>query len=191
MPWTIQYMLVSLGTKSLAPPSETSHSLTSVTTLTPSPQSTPIMTGISSTAPFTTNQKFCIESCTTMGKEKKIYIVGPMPAQQFLDDFFPIDSFPGLDSVPWWAWIFWAQLLSSHCQCQKIKWAYMRFISPILWISPAIFTIVIKIKAIQTFTPGFRIINSSNSVDHTPILIFHSGSNLMFQSITPTQTLMW
>jgi hypothetical protein len=35
-----------------------------------------------------------------MGKEMKNFLVGPMPAQQFLDDFFPIRELPGLDTVP-------------------------------------------------------------------------------------------
>ena len=35
-----------------------------------------------------------------MGEEIKIYIVGPMPAQEFLDDFFPISELPDLATIP-------------------------------------------------------------------------------------------
>jgi hypothetical protein len=58
------------------------------TTLLP-PHSTPIKIDSSMTLPFTTNQKYRIESCTAMAEEIRRYLVGPMPAQQFLDDFFP------------------------------------------------------------------------------------------------------
>ena len=64
------------------------------------PQSTPIKIGVSTTCPFTTNQKFRIPSCTALGTEMKRYLVGPMPVQEFLDDFFPIGELPGLDAVP-------------------------------------------------------------------------------------------
>jgi hypothetical protein len=45
----------------------------------PLPQSTPIKIGTSTTCPFTTNKKYCIESCTAMGEEMAKYLVGPMP----------------------------------------------------------------------------------------------------------------
>jgi hypothetical protein len=35
-----------------------------------------------------------------MATEMKRYLVGPMPVQEFLDDFFPIGELPGLDAVP-------------------------------------------------------------------------------------------
>jgi hypothetical protein len=55
----------------------------------PLPQSTPVKTTTSTTLPFTTNQKYRLESITAMAEEISKYLVGPMPAQQFLDDFFP------------------------------------------------------------------------------------------------------
>jgi ABC-type glycerol-3-phosphate transport system substrate-binding protein len=39
--------------------------------------------------PFTTNQKYQIKSYTTLAAEMQKYLVGPMPAQEFLDEFFP------------------------------------------------------------------------------------------------------
>ena len=35
-----------------------------------------------------------------MGKEIKKYLVGQMPVQEFLDDFFPVGQLSGLDDVP-------------------------------------------------------------------------------------------
>ena len=56
------------------------------------PQSTPIKADTSTVLPFTTNQKYRIESCTAMAEEMRRYLVGPMPADQFLDKFFPINN---------------------------------------------------------------------------------------------------
>jgi len=63
----------------------------------PLPQSTPVKIESSTTLPFTTNQKYRIESCTTMGEEIKKYLVGPMPADKFLDKFFPVGKLSDLD----------------------------------------------------------------------------------------------
>lgn len=55
----------------------------------PLPRSTPVKTTTATTLPFTTNQKYRHESITAMAEEISKYLVGPMPAQQFLDEFFP------------------------------------------------------------------------------------------------------
>lgn len=60
----------------------------------PLPQSTPIKTSSSTTFPFTTTQKYRVESRTAMADEMKRFIVGPMPAREFLDDFLPTDRIP-------------------------------------------------------------------------------------------------
>jgi hypothetical protein len=75
-------------------PSTPSHATLSL------PQSTPIKIESFTTYPFTTNQKYCVESCTMVGKEVKKYLIRLMPASQFLDDFFPVSELPGLDAVP-------------------------------------------------------------------------------------------
>lgn len=64
------------------------------------PKSTPIKPGISSTTPFTTNHLYRINSVTAMGKEMAKFLVGPMPAQLFLDTFFPTGELSNLDDVP-------------------------------------------------------------------------------------------
>ena len=69
----------------------------------PLPQSTLIKIDTSMTLPFTTHNKYHIESCTAIAVEMEKYLVGPMPIQQFLDDFFPVKKLPHLSSsnIPW------------------------------------------------------------------------------------------
>lgn len=62
----------------------------------PLPQTTPVKIESSTTLPYITNQKYCVESSTTMGEEIKKYLVGPLPPQQFLDFFFPVSELPDL-----------------------------------------------------------------------------------------------
>lgn len=57
-------------------------------------QSTPIKGGIATIEPFTTTHKFRIESCAALADEMSKYLVGPMPARQFLDDFLPTEEIP-------------------------------------------------------------------------------------------------
>jgi hypothetical protein len=90
------------------------------------PQSTPVKIHTSTTLPFTTNQKYRVESCTTMAEEMRKYLVGPMPAQQFLDDFFPIDNFRGLRSIP----RFKPGCYNATVKAVNEKQAYAPFVSP-------------------------------------------------------------
>jgi hypothetical protein len=55
-------------------------------------QSTPIKHGTSTLFKFTTNHRYRLKEMTDMGNEMKDYIVGPMPAAEFLDEFFPLNS---------------------------------------------------------------------------------------------------
>jgi hypothetical protein len=64
------------------------------------PETTPIKVDSKTTLPFTTHDKYRIETCTAMAAEIKKYLVGPMPVQQFLDQFFPIRELPGVDKLP-------------------------------------------------------------------------------------------
>lgn len=92
---------------------------------TPLPHSTPVKIETSTTCPFTTNQKYRIESRTAMGREIKKYLVGPMPAQQFLDDFFPVHKLSSLDDVPQ----FQSNCYSRTIRAKKEKKAYDPFVS--------------------------------------------------------------
>jgi len=82
--------------------------------------------GSSTTLPYTTTQKYRIDSCTALAEEIRPYLVGPMPAQQFLDDFFPLGDLPGLDSVP----VFTPGCYRGTVEAKKEKLAYKPFVSP-------------------------------------------------------------
>jgi hypothetical protein len=56
--------------------------------------STPIKTNTSTTLPFTTTQRYRVESCSAMADEMGKYIIGPMPPSDFLSTFFPEDDLP-------------------------------------------------------------------------------------------------
>src|ERR1700683_1245051 len=56
------------------------------------PKSTPIKHGTSTLFRFTTNHKYWLKEMLDMGKEMRDYIVGPMPATDFMDEFFPKTS---------------------------------------------------------------------------------------------------
>ena len=91
----------------------------------PLPQSTPIKVDTSTTLPFTTTQKYRVKSYTAMAEEMAKYLVGPMPAQQFLDEFFPIDDLPGLQSVPSFA----RGCYRAAVMAEKETSAYKHFVS--------------------------------------------------------------
>jgi hypothetical protein len=55
---------------------------------------------MSSIVPYSTNHKYYIELHITMGEEIKGFLVGPMPAQAFLDNFFPTEELLNLVTVP-------------------------------------------------------------------------------------------
>jgi hypothetical protein len=91
------------------------------------PQATPIRADTSTTLPFTTNQKYRVESCTAMAEEMKRYLVGPMPVQQFLDDFFPLSKIGRLARSR-----FKPGCYSETVEVATETQAYTPFVSPIL-----------------------------------------------------------
>jgi hypothetical protein len=50
--------------------------------------------------PYTSNQKYRSLGRRSKGAEMFKYIVGPMPAQEFLDTFFPVEKLFNLDTIP-------------------------------------------------------------------------------------------
>ncbi|KAH9162842.1 hypothetical protein EDB89DRAFT_1801584, partial [Lactarius sanguifluus] len=105
----------------------------------------------STTLPFTTTQKYRVESYTAMAEEMAKYLVGPMPAQQFLDDFFPAGDLPGLESVP----SFSSGCYRAAVMAKKEASAYEPFV-----------------KTTECFAPGLLVVNSSGSPDCNPQLDF-------------------
>ena len=98
----------------------------------PLPQSTPIKLGTATMLPFTTNQKFCIQAVTTMVAEIKSFLLGPMPAQAFLDDFFPIASLPGLSKIP----KFTRGCFKSVLSCKTEPLVYDPFVGHFIFLTP-------------------------------------------------------
>jgi hypothetical protein len=94
----------------------------------PLPQSTPIKVDSSTTLPFTTTQKYRVESCTAMADEIKKYIVGPMPAIQFLDVFFPTDCIPRYRKRS--AYKYEAGCYDTTVKAASEREAYDPFVSP-------------------------------------------------------------
>ncbi len=62
------------------------------------PQSTPIKISSSTILPFTTTQKYRLDTWDAIATEMTKSIVGPMPPKQFLDEFLPIPT-DGIDVV--------------------------------------------------------------------------------------------
>ena len=62
------------------------------TCIQPDIQLTPIKHGLSTMYKFTTNHKYWEKEMLDMGSEMKKYFVGPMPGQNFLNEFFPLQD---------------------------------------------------------------------------------------------------
>ena len=97
-PLPTMQMTNPLWSACLPPQSLTTMATTPPNTTLPLPLSTPIRINTSTTLPFSTLNRCRIESCTAMAAEMEKYLVGPMPVQQFLDDFFPIKELPHLSN---------------------------------------------------------------------------------------------
>jgi hypothetical protein len=119
-----------------------------------------------------------------MGEEMVKYLVGPMPIQQFLDEFFPISELPKLDKVP---------LISSRCyddtvSAKKGTGSYNNFVS--LWYEFCYLSS--HILFFQGQNDRHSPLTCELSIHHPvlieiPIWTFHSKSNQMFGSIALTQ----
>jgi hypothetical protein len=92
----------------------------------PLSHSTPLKIESSTICPFTTNQKFRIPARNAMGEEIRKFIVGPMPAQQFLDDFFPLSKLPDLKAIPTFTANLYDRTVTSRLEVS----AYDHFVSP-------------------------------------------------------------
>ena len=111
-------------TKSTQTMSATTPATPPNTTL-PLPQSTLIKVNNSTVLPFTTHDKYCIETCTTMAADMKKYLIGPMPIEQFLDSFFPISQLPSLDNLPRFIPGHYHDVIKAKLECD----AYDPFVS--------------------------------------------------------------
>jgi len=132
----------------------------------PLPQSTLIKIGTSTIYPFTTNQKFRVPTCTAMAEEIAKFIIGPMPAQEFLDDFFPIRRLQNLHVVPSFTPGCYDETLKAKCELN----VYIPFVSAFKKPSNCsnAIPIVSKIEATIQFLPGLCIVNTSSHADRNP-----------------------
>ncbi len=78
------------------------------------------------------NQKFCIQARTMMATEIKSFLLGPMPAQFFLDEFFPIASCLGLSNIP----KFTRGRFESVLSCKTEPLAYDPFVGHFIILTP-------------------------------------------------------
>lgn len=129
-------------------------------------QSTPVKIESCTLVPFTTNQKYRIESCTTMGEEIKKYLVGPMPPQNFLDIFFPVSELTGLESVP----LFTVGCYHATVNAQREKNSYGHFVSLLTKfpLSLLITLLLLKINSTRNYAPNLLIVNSSSAINCNP-----------------------
>jgi hypothetical protein len=132
------------------------------------PQSTPIKINASTTLPFTTHNKYRIETCTAMAAEIEKYLVGPMPVQQFLDDFFPVKELPHLPKIR-----FKPGTYNTTIIAKSEKNAYDPFVS-FSHLITCLFshTLFFKVISTQVFAPKLKIVNSSDIPDCNPQLDF-------------------
>lgn len=153
----------------------------------PLPQSTPIKMGTATMLPFTTNQKFRIPSCTAMAQEIKSYLLGPMPVEQFLNDFFPTQSLY-LSEIPKFTPGCYDKVL--NCTIEPL--AYDPFVGYLIQIHHILlWLIVFKVKATKKFAPHLNFVNSSSYVDCNPRSKFSFGVKpdvTAYENTTDTKT---
>jgi len=109
------------------------------------------------------NSKISVESCTALTEKVKKYLVGPMPPEEFLKTFFPLDKI----SQETEAEVFKVGCYKDTVQAVKERLAYGPFVSPLNGRPQPALTIRLdfKIKTTETFMPGFSAVDSSNYPD--------------------------
>jgi hypothetical protein len=70
-------------------------------------------------------QKYRIELCSAMASEIQKYLVGPMPPDQFLEDFFPLNKLDDRNKVPSFSAGCYDQTVNALCETH----AYAPFVS--------------------------------------------------------------
>jgi Fungal protein kinase len=134
-------------------------------TLVPS-QSTPIKHGTSTLLKFTTNHRYQLKEMTDMDNEMEDYIVGLMPAADFLDEFLPMSNIETTSK----ARKYKPGCFESVISCEKEPQAYKPFVSDIYIDGPLTINdmaIAIQVRAIKRFAPSLDFINSSAHVDRS------------------------
>ncbi|KAG6376717.1 hypothetical protein JVT61DRAFT_1735 [Boletus reticuloceps] len=82
-------------------------------------------------APYTTNAKYRVKEMTQMGKEMRDYMVGPMPAQRFLGEFFPTEKLEAYTETP-----FTPGTFRNTVACRNERLAYRSFVNSAEKLAP-------------------------------------------------------
>ena len=121
----------------------------------------PIKHGLSALFRFTTNHKYCQREMTETGNEMKGYIIRPMPASLYLDEFFPSKhTLWNSQKVIWPKEGHFSKVVS----CTHETEAYNPFIS-LFYYDYAMFSNLLQITVVKQFAPTFEFINSSTHID--------------------------
>lgn len=138
--------------------------------------STPIKSDISTTLPFTTTQRYRVESCSAMADEIRKYLIGPMPSSDFLNDFFPVCELYGLGRVP----MFKPGCYDKVLIAKKEKNAYAPFVSFFFRLT-LLFSYIqspIRFKPQKFSLQAFALLIHPRSLIAIPARSSHSRSNL-------------
>ncbi|KAG1866120.1 hypothetical protein F4604DRAFT_1928133 [Suillus subluteus] len=109
---------------------------------------TPIKRDSSTLLPFTTLARCQIDTLNAMGKEMKGHVVGPMPVEEFLDEFLPHPkNHDPLDFTSLFTSASQAEVFNMH-SVRKEEDSYNLFIN-----------------GIQPFAPQLSFVNTSNNAD--------------------------
>ena len=122
--------------------------------------STPFKRHLSTVAPYTTHAKYRVKEVSQLGKEMLGYIVGPMPVQEFLDEFFPMRDLEGYVAKP-----FEKGTFKKAAACESETSAYVPFVSDITWPPRCSRIRHAKVECAASLAPGLEFVNSSSHPD--------------------------
>jgi hypothetical protein len=130
------------------------------TQLTPTITDTPFKQGSSTKLPWTTNARCRNLTINAMGAEMKGHCIGPMPIEEFLDNFLPTSEIPNLPTLTFRRGIFDEVI---HAE-RELK-AYEPFVSLRDYhtgIAESL-TLMFQIGTMQSFGPALSFVNTSGS----------------------------
>ncbi|KAG1878998.1 hypothetical protein F4604DRAFT_1923685 [Suillus subluteus] len=114
---------------------------------------TPFKYHTSTMLPFTTHTRYRVETLNAMGYEMKDHIVGPMPVEDFLQEFLPTSQIPNYDASSFTSG-FAPGLFNSTLSAVDEQHAYQPFAS-----------VSTSINTMRSFAPQLSFIDSHNSAD--------------------------
>ena len=131
------------------------------TTSNPARESTPFKPRSPVERLFSTYTHFRHPLLTSIGDDLIDSIVGPMPTQQFLDDFLPISCIPSY-SRPW---PFWKGCFQTTLDATDELKMYDPFVSECINCCAQYLSFLYKIESISPFAPQLHFVNSHSLGD--------------------------